>query len=64
MSDITDKLDLKGASESVLDSFENSDNIFDGNSDEAVKEYKEDVLDPNTNAEKEFREALQEFLKD
>lgn len=63
MSDLTDELNLDGAPESAIERFKNSDSVFDGNSDELVKEYKEDVLDADEDSEEEFREALRRHIE-
>lgn len=59
--DLTTELACTGAPERVIDRFKNADTVFDGDVDEIVKEYRSDVLNPEVDSEKTFKEAIEDL---
>lgn len=56
---LTEELDCDGAPEEVIEEFQNSDIEFSDDIDKIIQEYKEDIEDPDVDAEAEFREAIE-----
>lgn len=63
MSKLTDELGLEGAPQPVIEQFHNSEPLFDGEADKCIKNYREDVLDSDVNAESSFEELYKKYNK-
>lgn len=58
---LADRLDLDGTPSHLVERFENRD-LTDEGIDELLTEYRQDIRDPETDAEQPFKNALKELL--
>lgn len=59
MSKLTDELDLDGAPEPIINRFKDAEPVFNGESYRLIEEYRNDVLNPDVNAESAFEDLIE-----